>query len=161
MSSYRSVEVSKGPGGFGGPLVITPDEERNKIVYVTGGNKPDFADHLAELTGCTLVDGFKTTVPESEMAAVIIDCGGTLRCGLYPQKRIPTINVMATGKSGPLAAHITEDIYVSGVKKENIKLLGAVGSLNSLIFQKKNKYKINKTIIAQRKRLVNSSRRKG
>ncbi|MBG9914413.1 PTS sorbitol transporter subunit IIB [Bacillus sonorensis] len=122
MSSYRSVIVSKGPGGFGGPLVITPDEQKNKIVYVTGGNKPEFADYLAELAGCTLVDGFKTTVPEKEMAAVIIDCGGTLRCGLYPQKRIPTINVMATGKSGPLAAHITEDIYVSGVKKENIKL---------------------------------------
>nr|MDH3161873.1 hypothetical protein [Bacillus licheniformis] len=86
MSSYRSVEVSKGPGGFGGPLVITPDEERNKIVYVTGGNKPDFADHLAELTGCTLVDGFKTTVPESEMAAVIIDCGGTPRPRTLPAK---------------------------------------------------------------------------
>lgn len=36
MSSYRSVIVSKGPGGFGGPLVITPDEQKNKIVYVTG-----------------------------------------------------------------------------------------------------------------------------
>lgn len=120
--SYNSIIVQAGPGGFGGPLVIEPTETKNKVVYITGGTKPDIADRIAELTGCELVDGFKTSVPESEMACVIIDCGGTLRCGLYPQKRIMTINVMPTGKSGPLAKHITEDIYVSGVKPASISL---------------------------------------
>ncbi|MEW9673874.1 PTS glucitol/sorbitol transporter subunit IIB [Ammoniphilus sp. 3BR4] len=127
-TAYASIMVKAGPGGFGGPLIITPDEKRNKVVYITGGTQPDIAEKIASLTGCELVNGFKTTVPEDEMACVIIDCGGTLRCGLYPQKGIMTINVMPTGKSGPLAKHITEEIYVSGVKTENIELYGGAAT---------------------------------
>jgi len=120
--TFKSVTVSRGPGGWGGPLVITPTAERDKIMAVTGGGIPELAHRLAALTGATVVDGFRAPPPESEVAAVIVDCGGTARCGVYPRKRIPTINITPVGQSGPLAEFITEDIYVSGVTVDNMKL---------------------------------------
>ena len=127
MSEYKSIKVSKGSGGFGGPLTVKPTEEKNVLLYITGGGaKPDIVDKIVELTGCTPVNGFKTSVPEEEIFMVIIDCGGTLRCGIYPQKGIPTINVMPVGKSGPLAKFITEDIYVSAVGLDEIELAEGV-----------------------------------
>jgi PTS system glucitol/sorbitol-specific IIC component len=127
------VKVERGPNGWGGPLLIHPTPERNKIVAVTGGNIPELARLLAEMTGGVLVDGFRTPPPESEMAAVVIDCGGTARCGVYPRKKIPTINLTSVGQSGPLAQFITEDTYVSGVTPENLTAVeddavGAVGA---------------------------------
>ena len=98
----RSVVVKAGSGGFGGPLTLVPDAKRNKVVNITGGVMSQVAKTLAEMTGCELVDGFKTRVPDDEILVVVIDCGGTLRCGIYPQKRIFTINLNATGPSGPL-----------------------------------------------------------
>ncbi|MDM7853161.1 PTS glucitol/sorbitol transporter subunit IIB [Pseudochrobactrum kiredjianiae] len=120
--SYKSVTIQAGSGGWGGPLTIQPTEQRNKVVSVTGGGIHPIARQIAELTGAEAVDGFKAPPIESEMAVVVVDCGGTARCGVYPRKRIPTVNVMPVGQSGPLAQYITEDIYVSGVKSDNITL---------------------------------------
>ncbi|TWD99439.1 PTS system glucitol/sorbitol-specific IIC component [Neobacillus bataviensis] len=124
MTEYRSIKIVKGSGGFGGPLTITPTAAKNKIVYITGGGaKPNIVDKIVELTGTEAVNGFQTSVPDDQIALAIIDCGGTLRCGIYPQKGIPTVNIMPTGKSGPLAKYITEDIYVSAVDVDQIQLV--------------------------------------
>ena len=120
-ANYKAVKISRGRNGWGGPLVIEPTAQRNKIVAVTGGGIPAVAQRIAELTGGIAVDGFRAPPAESEMACVVVDCGGTARCGVYPRKRIPTINLTPVGQSGPLAQFITEDIYVSGVTAATIE----------------------------------------
>ncbi|AZO06915.1 MULTISPECIES: PTS glucitol/sorbitol transporter subunit IIB [unclassified Mesorhizobium] len=118
--TYKAVKISKGSTGWGGPLVIEPTEQRNKVVSVTGGGIHPVAQLIADMTGAQAVDGFKSPPIESEMAVVVVDCGGTARCGVYPRKRIPTVNLTPVGQAGPLAQFITEDIYVSGVKPANV-----------------------------------------
>ena len=120
---YRSIRIVSGDGGFGGPLVITPTPEKHTVIYMTGGNRePEPLARILGLSGMQAVNLGKDSCPEEEVALAIVDCGGTLRCGIYPKKGIPTVNIMATGKSGPLAQYITEDIYVSAVTSEEVSL---------------------------------------
>ena len=112
---YQSVKIVAGKGGWGGPLVLVPTETRNKIVSVTGGGVHPLAAKIAEMTGCTAVDGFATGVPDEEILLAVVDCGGTARCGVYPKKGVLTANVLPVGKTGPLAQFITKELYVSAV----------------------------------------------
>ncbi|WP_336248605.1 glucitol/sorbitol-specific PTS transporter subunit IIBC [Stomatohabitans albus] len=121
MTEYNAITVTKGPGGWGGPLTIKPEGDKNVLLYlVGGGQRPDVVDKIVELTGCEAVNGFETSVADDRIFAALIDCGGTLRCGIYPQKGIPTMNVHTTGKSGPLAQYINEDIYVSAIGVDQV-----------------------------------------
>lgn len=120
MANWKSVKVEHGSGGWGGPLTITPTDQKHTILYVTGGNRPAIIDKLIKLTGMKAVDGFKTSIPDDQVAVAVVDCGGTLRCGIYPKKKIKTINILPTGKSGPLADFITPELYVSAVNVDQI-----------------------------------------
>ncbi|CAH0533298.1 PTS system glucitol/sorbitol-specific EIIB component [Vibrio stylophorae] len=122
--------VTAGSGGWGGPLTIDL-KPNHKILYITGGIRPSVVDRLVEVTGLEAVNGFETWMPDEDIGLVVIDCGGTLRCGLYPKKNIPTLNIHATGKSGPLASFIREDIYVSAVTPASIARIEHVGEVVS------------------------------
>ena len=120
-SPYRPVTIVRGDGGYGGPITVTPTPERHKVLYMTGGvHGPEPLQKILALSGMEAVNGNKETCPDEEVALAIIDCGGTLRCGIYPGKGIPTVNILATGKSGPLAKYMTEDLYVSAVTSAQV-----------------------------------------
>lgn len=119
--SGKTVRLSAGPGGWGGPLVIRVNEKKNKILCITaGGGIHPVAQKIAEMTGAQAIDGYKNNVPDEEVLAVVVDCGGTARCGVYPKKGIYTVNLNPVGAVGPLATFMKEDIYVSGVTKDQI-----------------------------------------
>ncbi|MCH3997243.1 PTS sorbitol transporter subunit IIB [Lactobacillus amylovorus] len=129
MTKYNSIKIVCGSGGWGGPLIITPTDKKHTILYVTGGNRPAIIDKMIKLTGMKAVDGFKNSIPDDEIAVAVVDCGGTLRCGIYPKKKIKTVNILPTGKSGPLAEFITPQLYVSAVDVDQITPVG--GKVNA------------------------------
>jgi len=122
---YNTIKITAGDGGWGGPLVVTPTPKCHTILSVTGGGIHPVAQKLAELSGGEAVDGWKTSLPDDEIMIAVVDCGGTARCGVYPKKKIYTVNLMPVGQSGPLAAFIKPEIYVSAVREQDIAVVGA------------------------------------
>ena len=128
MSKYRSVFVNKGQGGWGKGLTITPTDKKNKVISVTGGGIHPTAAKIAELSGAEVRDGFKESIPDDEVICAVIDCGGTARIGVYPMKGILTVDILASSPSGPLAKHINEENFVSGVRPQYVKILDTVST---------------------------------
>lgn len=103
-------------------MTITPTEDRKLVYCVTGGGIHPVAERIAELSGGETFDGFKSSAPFEKIAVAVIDCGGTARVGVYPMKKVPTVDIHATSPAGPLAQFITAELFVSGVKPDNISL---------------------------------------
>ncbi len=120
MSDYKTVTINKGRGGWGGPLTITPTDAKPYIYSVTGGGIHPVAQRIADLTGGTPFDGFRSSKPFEEIAVAVIDCGGTARVGVYPMKKVLTVDIHATSPAGPLAQFITEELFVSGVAPDDV-----------------------------------------
>ena len=136
-----SIKVRAGKGGWGTELLINFPKNK-KIMYMVGGTRPAVVDRLVELTGLEAVNGFNESCDYSEMACAVIDCGGSMRCGLYPKNNVPTLNVMPTGKSGVMAKYMNEDNYVSSVDVECISLSGEQDKLLSSAEESINDAKI-------------------
>jgi PTS system glucitol/sorbitol-specific IIB component len=122
VTDFRSVFVRRGRNGWGHGLELTPTPECHTVISVTGGGIHPVAQRIADMSGAKAVDGFRSHVPDEEVLAAVINCGGTARIGVYPRKRIPTVDVFPGEPGGPLAQFITEDIFVSAVGPDDISL---------------------------------------
>ncbi|MBA3430809.1 MAG: PTS sorbitol transporter [Actinobacteria bacterium] len=121
MGDYKTVKIEAGRGGWGGPLEVTPTDDKPLIYSVTGGGIHPVAAKIAELTGGEAFDGFKSSAKFEKIACAVIDCGGTARVGVYPMKKVPTVDIYPTSPAGPLSMFIKEDVFVSGVGPDQIK----------------------------------------
>lgn len=120
---YKKIRINKGKRGWGGPLEIEPKPGRDLIYSVTGGGIHPVAQKIADLCGGTTFDGFQSKADFSQIAVAIIDCGGTARVGVYPMKKVPTVDIYPTSPSGPLFRFITEEYFVSGVGVDDIEVI--------------------------------------
>jgi glucitol/sorbitol PTS system EIIB component len=120
---YRKVKIKAGRGGWGGPLIIDPKPGKDLIYSVTGGGIHPIAAKIAELSGGRPFDGFKSKADFDQIAVAVIDCGGTARVGVYPMKKVLTVDIHAARPSGPLMRYITPELFVSGVKESDIEVV--------------------------------------
>ena len=118
---YKTAKII---GTYGGPVFVTPTDAKPYIACLVGGGIDPVAKKIAELTGGQTVDLMKKGITAKQMACVVTDCGGTARCAMYPQLGVKTINTIAVSNKGNLMGKaMTPDMYVSGVKPENITLV--------------------------------------
>ncbi len=116
------VKITRGTNGWGGPLTISETSTQKVVASVTGGTIHPLAQKIADLLEVPVVDAFNNKVEPETMIIAVVDCGGTLRCGVYPKMGVKTIDIHPISPSGPLAKYITQENFVSRVKEENVFL---------------------------------------
>ena len=121
MADYKKIIIKAGPSGWGGPITVEPKPGRDVIASITGGGIHPLAVKIAELTGGPAIDGFRGGVAFDQIACAVIDCGGTARVGVYPMKKVPTVDIYPTKPAGPLFRFITPEFFVSGVRVEDLE----------------------------------------
>lgn len=126
MSDYKTVVVKHGSSGWGGPIEITPTDEKKYIVCMTGMSIDKVAKTLAEMTGGELVNAFKKSVPVSQMAAIVINCGGVARCYQYPKMEVPTLQTLPFSPTGSHAEEVSPSFLVSDVSTKCLELKDTV-----------------------------------
>jgi len=132
MAEYKTVKVET-KSGWGGPMYITPTDERPYICSCTGMMIHKVAKEIAALSGGILRDAFRNPPPYEQMACCVTDCGGTARCQIYPAMGVKTICVFpiqppTVGQTTKASVpEITKEIFISGVNKPKLVSLAAEG----------------------------------
>lgn len=99
----NTVLIPPGPGGYGKGLWLPVAS--GKVLSLTGREIHPVAIEIGALTESEVVNGFSDIPPDNDILCVVINCAGSLRCGLYPQKGIPTINVLPTARGAAGAVY--------------------------------------------------------
>ena len=48
MAKYNAIKIERGSGGFGGPLIVKPEEGKDKLLFITGGGAEPLAKFITE-----------------------------------------------------------------------------------------------------------------
>ncbi|MCS5781222.1 hypothetical protein LNP24_14945 [Klebsiella pneumoniae subsp. pneumoniae] len=101
--------ISKGCKGWGRAADYHARSGEKDCVHHRG-IRPPVVDRLSELTGWPSIDVFKNGEPPAEeIGLMVIDCGGTLRCGLYPKREFPPLTCIP-----PVKAARWRNLYTKG-----------------------------------------------
>jgi secondary thiamine-phosphate synthase enzyme len=124
------VQVVRGPGGCGGPVVLEPSKETDAVVYLDGPNVHNCARHIADLAGVTAVDGTTVSPALGRVLATVVGTTDLEQVQPYVQEGIPVINTIAVAP--PQSADVSATLYVTGVRECDVHKVAVPGAAATL-----------------------------